>query len=102
MNQLWFDILAAAPSCSPDRAFFISFNANQAVDRDMPAPLSCPQCWKPMRLVCTIPAFEDIAEMIVFYCERCKQAETKVGERRIRASATSSTAPPTAAASQGP
>jgi hypothetical protein len=91
MSQFWLDILAAAPSRSPDRAPFHLIQChNQVIDRDMPAPHLCPQCWKSMKLVGTIPAFEDIAEMIVFYCERCKQAETKVGERRILAPATSS------------
>jgi hypothetical protein len=31
-----------------------------------------------MKLICTIPTFEDVAKMTVFYCEGCKQAETKV------------------------
>jgi hypothetical protein len=44
---------------------------------DQPPPPLC-RCQQPMKLVRRLEAFPDI---FVFYCERCKQAETKVLER---------------------
>jgi hypothetical protein len=34
-----------------------------------------------MKLVKTIAHLSDLPELFVFYCSRCKQAETKVQER---------------------
>jgi hypothetical protein len=43
------------------------------------APISlCPDCREAMKLVKTIPRLGGLPEIIVFYCSRCKQAETKV------------------------
>jgi hypothetical protein len=36
---------------------------------------------EPMKLVRTIPYVEGVPEIVVFYCKRCKHAETKVLER---------------------
>ena len=48
---------------------------------DAPAPPLCPVCREPMRLVKTLPHIGGLPEIFVFYCSRCKQAETKVQER---------------------
>jgi hypothetical protein len=34
-----------------------------------------------MRLVKTLPHLDGLPEILVFYCSRCKRAETKVRER---------------------
>ena len=44
------------------------------------APPLC-HCREPMELVRTIPHVEGVPEIFVFYCARCKHAETKVQER---------------------
>jgi len=46
-----------------------------------PAPPLCPDCREPMKLVKTIDHVSGLPELFVFYCSRCKQAETKVQER---------------------
>ena len=43
---------------------------------DAPAPPLCPDCRQPMKLVRTIPHVGGLPEIQVFYCSRCKQAET--------------------------
>jgi hypothetical protein len=48
---------------------------------DAPAPSLCPDCREPMKLVKTIPRLGGLPEIFVFYCSRCKQAETKVQEQ---------------------
>ena len=48
---------------------------------DAPAPPLCPDCREPMRLVTTIPHLGALPEILVFYCSRCKQAETRVQEQ---------------------
>ena len=45
---------------------------------DAPAPPLCPDCREPMKLVKTIPHIGGLPEIFVFYCSRCRQAETKV------------------------
>jgi|SRR5262245_21804854 hypothetical protein len=45
--------------------------------RDAPDPPLCPDCREPMKLVKTIPHVGGLPEIFVFYCSRCKQAETK-------------------------
>jgi hypothetical protein len=45
-----------------------------------PSPL-CPDCREPMKLVKSIPPIGGLPEIFVFYCSRCKQAETKVQEQ---------------------
>jgi len=49
---------------------------------DAPAPPLCPDCREPMKLVKTIPHLDGVLEILVFYCSRCKQAETKVQEQK--------------------
>jgi hypothetical protein len=44
---------------------------------DAPAPSLCPDCREPMKLVKAIPYLGGLPEIFVFYCSRCKQAETK-------------------------
>ena len=46
---------------------------------ERPAPPIC-HCSEPMKLVRSIPHIEGVPEIFVFYCEHCKQAETKVLE----------------------
>src|SRR5262245_26527434 len=46
---------------------------------ERPTPPLC-HCSEPMKLVRTLPHIEGVPEIFVFYCERCKQAETKVQE----------------------
>ncbi len=41
-------------------------------------PPLCPDCGKPMKLVKTIPRLGGLPEIVVFYCSRCKQAQTTV------------------------
>ena len=48
---------------------------------DAPAPPLCPDCREPMKLVKTLSHLGGLPEILVFYCSRCKQAETKVQER---------------------
>ena len=48
---------------------------------DAPAPPLCPECREAMRLVKTIPHIGGLPEIFVFYCSRCKQAETRVQEQ---------------------
>jgi hypothetical protein len=48
---------------------------------EAPVPLLCPDCGEPMKLVKTISHVSGLPELFVFYCSRCKQAETKVQER---------------------
>ena len=38
-------------------------------------------CREPMKLIKTIVHVCDLPELFVFYCSRCKQAETKVQEK---------------------
>jgi hypothetical protein len=49
---------------------------------DAPAPPPCADCREPMKLVKTISHVGGMPEICVFYCSRCKQAETKVQEQR--------------------
>jgi hypothetical protein len=42
-----------------------------------PIPPLCRDCREPMKLVKTIPHLGGLPEIFVFYCSRCKQAETK-------------------------
>ena len=49
---------------------------------DVPAPPLCPDCGEPMKLVKTLSHVGGLPEILVFYCLRCKQAETKVQEQR--------------------
>ena len=44
---------------------------------DAPASPLCPDCREPMKLVKMIPHLGGLPEIFVFYCSRCKQAETK-------------------------
>jgi hypothetical protein len=44
-------------------------------------PPLCPDCREPMKLVKRITHVPGLPELFVFYCSRCKQAETKVAER---------------------
>jgi hypothetical protein len=46
---------------------------------DTPAPPLCPG--EPMKLVKTLSHLGGLPKIWVFYCSRCKQAETKVQER---------------------
>jgi len=48
---------------------------------DAPVPLLCPDCREPMKLVKMLPHLGSLPEILVFYCSRCKQAETKAQER---------------------
>jgi C4-type Zn-finger protein len=41
----------------------------------------CPGCDQDMTLVQTIPQSGVLSEIVVFYCERCKQAETIAQKR---------------------
>jgi hypothetical protein len=36
----------------------------------------CPKCGKVMTLVRTIPQFGRLPELLAYYCERCREAET--------------------------
>jgi len=56
-------------------------NSKDGGHRDAPAPPLCPDCREPMKLVKTIAYVSGLPELFVFYCSRCKQAETKVLER---------------------
>ena len=47
---------------------------------DMPTPPLCPDCREPMKFVKTIPQIGGLPELFVFYCSRCRQAETKLQE----------------------
>ena len=44
-----------------------------------PRKMLCPGCDRGMKLVQTIPGM--LSEIVVFYCERCKHAET-IAEKR--------------------
>jgi hypothetical protein len=48
---------------------------------DTPTPPFCPDCREPMKLIKTIPHIAGLPELFVFYCARCKQAETKMQEQ---------------------
>ena len=48
---------------------------------DAPVPPLCPDCREPMKLVKTLSHPGGLPEILVFYCSRCKQAETKVQEQ---------------------
>jgi hypothetical protein len=48
---------------------------------EAPVPPLCPDCGEPMKLVKTITHVSGLPELFVYYCSRCKQAETKVQER---------------------
>jgi hypothetical protein len=48
---------------------------------DALTPPLCPDCREPMKLVKTLPHLGGLPEILVFYCSRCKQAETKVLEK---------------------
>jgi Zn finger protein HypA/HybF involved in hydrogenase expression len=50
------------------------------VTSDARTPLLCPACGEAIKLVKTIPHLGGLPEIFVFYCPRCKQAETKVQE----------------------
>jgi hypothetical protein len=41
----------------------------------------CPGCDRDMKLVQTIPQSGVLSEIVVFYCERCKLAETIAQKR---------------------
>jgi len=41
----------------------------------------CPSCDRGMKLVQTIPQSGALSEIVVFYCERCKHAETIAQKR---------------------
>jgi len=43
---------------------------------EAPVPPLCPDCREPMKLVKTIAHVSGLPELFVFYCSRCKQAET--------------------------
>jgi hypothetical protein len=43
---------------------------------DATAPPFCPDCSEPMKLVTTLLHLGGLPEIFVFYCSRCKQAET--------------------------
>ena len=47
---------------------------------ERPTPPSC-HCQEPMNLIRTITHVEEVPTIFVFYCARCKHAETKVQER---------------------
>jgi len=46
-----------------------------------PRKMLCPGCDRGMKLVQTIPQSGMLSEIVVFYCERCKHAET-IAEKR--------------------
>jgi hypothetical protein len=48
---------------------------------DSPTPPLCPDCREPMKFIKAIPHIGGLPEILVFYCSRCKQAETKVQEQ---------------------
>ena len=48
---------------------------------DASDPPLCLVCREPMRFDKTIPHVGGLPEIFVFYCSRCKQAETKVQKR---------------------
>jgi hypothetical protein len=48
---------------------------------DAPLPPLCPDCGEPMKLIKTIAHVSGLPELFVFYCSRCKRAETKVQQR---------------------
>ena len=52
-------------------------------EEDAQVPPLCPDCREPMKLVRTIAHISSLPELFVFYCSRCKQAETKVQERAV-------------------
>ena len=52
-------------------------------EEDVQVPPLCPDCREPMKLVKTIAQVSGLPELFVFYCSRCKQAETKVRERAV-------------------
>ena len=47
-----------------------------------PRKMLCPGCDRGMKLVQTIPQSGMLSEIVVFYCERCKHAET-IAQRRV-------------------
>ena len=53
----------------------------------MPTPPMCPDCREPMKFVKTIPQIGGLPELFVFYCSRCRQAETKIQEKAAKARA---------------
>ena len=46
---------------------------------DAPASPLYPDCREPLKLVKTMPHVGGLPEIHVFYCSRCKQAETRGG-----------------------
>jgi hypothetical protein len=46
-----------------------------------PVPPLYTDCREPMKLVKRIAHVPGLPKLLVFYCSRCKQAETKVEER---------------------
>ena len=46
-----------------------------------PRKMLCPGCDRGMQLVQTIPKSGVLSEIVVFYCKRCKHAET-IAEKR--------------------
>ena len=46
-----------------------------------PRKMLCPGCDRGMKLVQTIPQSGVLSEIVVFYCERCKHAETIAQKR---------------------
>ena len=56
----------------PDQRYFCRMSS------DAPTGPLCPDCREPMKLVKTLPHLGGLPEILVFYCSRCKQAETKV------------------------
>ena len=46
-------------------------------------PPLCPICGEPMKFIKAVPHLGGLPEMFVFYCSRCKQAETKVHKQAI-------------------
>jgi hypothetical protein len=62
---------------NPDQGPTLEF----AHSNDQPVLPSCPHCREPMKLVHTIPRLGGLPEIFVFYCARCKHAETEMLER---------------------
>jgi C4-type Zn-finger protein len=46
-------------------------------------PPLCPICGEPMKFIKAVPHLGGLPEMFVFYCSRCKQAETKVQKQAV-------------------
>jgi hypothetical protein len=51
---------------------------SSVMSADEITPVSCPYCREAMKLIHTLPHLEGLPEISVFYCARCKHAETQM------------------------